>query len=140
MLRALSRSLKRPSPTLCRLEVELRSERGQRTVRADQIVLAAGAVETARLLLLSGLGNDWVGRCLQGHTYILAFGHVDTDKPLSDGIGPGLTIATREHCHHNDGIVGGGMLADEYSGIAGAALGDGVVVPARAPAGGRGCW
>ena len=95
-------------------EVDLRSERGQRTVRADRIVLAAGAVETARLLLLSGLGNDWVGRCLQGHTYILAYGHVDTDEPLSDGIGPGLTIATREHCHHNDGIVGGGMLADEY--------------------------
>lgn len=94
-------------------EVELRSERGQRTVRADRIVLAAGAVETARLLMLSGLGNDWVGQCLQGHTYVLAHGHVDTDEPLSDGIGPGLAMSTREHCHHNEGIVGGGMIADE---------------------------
>ena len=96
-------------------EVELRSEQGQRTVRADRIVLAAGAVETARLLMLSGLGNNWVGRCLQGHTYVLAHGHVDTDEPLSDGIGPGLAMSTREHCHHNDGIVGGGMIADEYA-------------------------
>ena len=96
-------------------EVELRSEHGQRTVRADRIVVAAGAVETARLLMLSGLGNDWVGQCLQGHTYVLAHGHVDTDEPLSDGVGPGLAMATREHCHHNDGIIGGGMIADEYA-------------------------
>ena len=45
----------------------------------------------------------------------MAHGHVDTDEPLSDGVGPGLAMATREHCHQNDGIIGGGMIADEYA-------------------------
>ena len=94
--------------------VELVSEHGARTVRADRIVVAAGAVETARLLLLSELGNDWVGRCLQGHTYVRAVGHLDRASPRFDGDGPGPSVATRDHAHHNDGIVGGGMLADDF--------------------------
>src|SRR5581483_2805670 len=49
--------------------VAIASGAARRTVRAGRIVLAAGAVETPRLLLVSGLGNDWVGDCLQGHTY-----------------------------------------------------------------------
>lgn len=36
-------------------------------VRAGRVVLAAGALETARLLLAAGVGNDWVGRCYMCH-------------------------------------------------------------------------
>ena len=91
------------------------SDRLTRVVRADRIVVAAGAVETARLLLLSGLGNEWTGRCLQGHTYVRAHGHItDTAAPVGDGLGPGPAVATRDHGHHNDGVIGGGMLADDF--------------------------
>jgi choline dehydrogenase-like flavoprotein len=84
----------------------------RRTIRAGKIVLAGGAVETARLLRVSGLGNDWVGDCLQGHTYAGAFGQFA--ESVHDGLGPGVSIATHRFAHGNDGIVGGGMLANEF--------------------------
>lgn len=91
------------------------------TVRADQVVLAAGAIETARVLLASrsqreptGLGNghDQVGRHLQGHVYGGALGIFDED--VNDFVGPGPAIATNGFRHGNKGIVGGGMLANEF--------------------------
>ncbi|WP_061963323.1 GMC family oxidoreductase [Demequina aurantiaca] len=90
-------------------------------VRADQVVLAAGAIETARLLLASrserepggqGNGHDQVGRHLQGHVYGGALGIFDDD--VNDFVGPGPAIATNDFRHGNDGIVGGGMLANEF--------------------------
>jgi choline dehydrogenase-like flavoprotein len=93
----------------------------RREVAAGQVVLAAGAVETARLLLNSatdsqpdGLGNgtDQVGRYLQGHLYGGATGLFDTE--VVDLAGPGPAIATLEFQHGNAGIVGGGMLANEF--------------------------
>ncbi len=92
-----------------------------RTVRAKAVVLSAGAIETARLLLMSrsahhpaGLGNahDQVGRNLQGHYYAAAWGAFDED--LYDPRGPGVTIATVDYNHGNEGIIGGGMLADDF--------------------------
>ncbi|MET9607853.1 GMC family oxidoreductase [Streptomyces sp. NPDC006512] len=46
------------------------------TVHADVVVLAAHAIENARLLLLSGLGNrsDLVGRNLMDHPVLLTWG------------------------------------------------------------------
>ena len=95
---------------------------GQRVeARAEVVVLAAGATETPRLLLLSaspahpaGLGNahDQVGRHLQGHYYPGASGIFP--HPIYDGVGPGVDTATVRFNHGNDGIVGGGMLADEF--------------------------
>lgn len=94
----------------------------RRRVRARTVVLAAGAIETARLLLLSanarepaGLGNahDQVGRHLQGHIYPTAIGLFD--DPVYDPRGPGVTIATTAFNHGNDSIVGGGMLADDFT-------------------------
>ncbi len=91
------------------------------TATSEVVVAAAGAIETARLLLLSrssahpqGLGNgsDQVGRNLQGHFYAGAVGW--TADPVWDGIGPGATTATIRFSHGNDGIVGGGMLADDF--------------------------
>ncbi|MGJ6979224.1 GMC family oxidoreductase [Aestuariimicrobium soli] len=93
----------------------------RRHVRAGRVVLAAGAVESARLLLLSahegeptGLGNgtDQVGRHLQAHVYPGAVGL--TDDIIQEGLGPGPTVAVSGFRHGNPGIVGGGMLANDF--------------------------
>lgn len=93
----------------------------RREVRARAVVLACGAIETARLLLASssrhhprGLGNghDLVGRNLQGHFYPTAYGLFD--REVQDCRGPGVTIATQAYNHCNDGIIGGSMLADDF--------------------------
>ncbi len=95
--------------------------RRRRTVLADDVVVAAGAVESARLLLASrsaqepnGLGNahDQVGRHLQGHLYAGALGIFDDE--VDDLVGPGPSISTHEFRHRNDGVAGGGMLANEF--------------------------
>ncbi|HVY51620.1 MAG TPA: GMC family oxidoreductase, partial [Devosia sp.] len=93
----------------------------RRSARARAVVLCAGAIESARLLLLSasrhhpnGLGNarDQVGRNLQGHYYAGAWGQFEDE--VYDPRGPGVTIATCDFNHGNDGIIGGGMLADDF--------------------------
>lgn len=91
------------------------------SVRAKIVICAAGAIESARLLLGSasaqephGLGNngDGVGRHLQGHVYTGALGV--TEEIVWDNQGPGPTIATNRWNHGNEGLVGGGMLADDF--------------------------
>lgn len=93
----------------------------EHNVRAKAVVLAGGAIETARLLLNSpserepaGLGNnhDQVGRNLQGHVYATAYGLFD--DVVHGSAGPGVSIATTRYNHGNPGIVGGGMLADDF--------------------------
>lgn len=86
----------------------------RRVATARAVVLAAGAIESARLLLISGLGNghDQVGRHLQGHAYPTAFGLFD--DPVAPIRGPGVSIATRAFSHGNPGIIGGGVLADDF--------------------------
>lgn len=94
----------------------------RRQIRARHVVVAAGAIESARLLLNSasdaephGIGNrnDQVGRNLQGHVYSGAYGLFD--DPVQDGLGPGVSIGTCRFAHGNgDGIIGGGMLANEF--------------------------
>lgn len=80
--------------------------------RAPVVVAAGGAIETARLLLLSGVQNDALGRNLQGHYYHGASGLFP--DPVWDGVGPGASVATTRFNHGNDGVVGGGMLADDF--------------------------
>ncbi|GAA3879008.1 GMC family oxidoreductase [Streptomyces sedi] len=93
----------------------------RRQVRARAFLLGAGAIETARLLLNSpsarepgGLGNnhDQVGRHLQGHGY--AGAHALFDEVVQDCVGPGPSIACNDFRHHNPGVVGGGMLANDF--------------------------
>ena len=90
-------------------------------VRAERVVLAAGAIETARLLLNSGtvhepagMGNnqDQVGRNLQSHVYAGAIGLFD--DVVQDCEGPGPCIATNDFRHGNEGIIGGGMIANDF--------------------------
>lgn len=92
-----------------------------RTIRAERVVLAAGAIESARLLLLSahegepeGIGNasDQVGRHLQAHLYPGAVGL--TGDVVQDGVGPGPTVSIQNFRHDNPGIIGGGMLANDF--------------------------
>ena len=96
-------------------------ETRRQTARAKTVIVSAGAIESARLLLNShsplhpaGLGNEYdqVGRNLQGHLYPRAYGISPTK--VFDGVGPGVTIATTQFNHDNPGIVGGGMLADDF--------------------------
>ena len=91
------------------------------TAQAKVVIVSGGAIESARLLLNSrsshhphGLGNEHeqVGRNLQGHLYPRAYGISPTS--VFDGVGPGVTIATTQFNHDNDGIIGGGMLADDF--------------------------
>jgi choline dehydrogenase-like flavoprotein len=93
----------------------------RRSVRAGYVLLAGGAVETARLLLNSGsdaepagLGNgrDLVGRHLQAHIYAGAVGVFD--EVVQDSGGPGPAVATNDFRHHNPGITGGGMIASDF--------------------------
>jgi choline dehydrogenase-like flavoprotein len=95
--------------------------RWRQVVGAADVVVSAGATESARLLLSSasdrepaGLGNnhDQVGRHLQGHLYAGAVGVFD--DPVNDFVGPGPSIATNDFRHHNPGLVGGGMIANEF--------------------------
>jgi choline dehydrogenase-like flavoprotein len=88
---------------------------------ADVVIVSAGATESARLLLLStsrlhphGLGNrhDWVGRNLNGHTYTGAVGFFE--REVYDDLGPGACISICDFNHSTPGLVGGGMLANEF--------------------------
>jgi choline dehydrogenase-like flavoprotein len=85
---------------------------GRATVRARAFVLAAGGIETPRLLLASGLGNDWVGRCFMEHPHarggrivraaawplLKAFGrrHRVGGEDLAALIAPGEALQRRE--------------------------------------------
>ncbi|PWW05078.1 choline dehydrogenase-like flavoprotein [Paenibacillus cellulosilyticus] len=95
----------------------------RRQVRAGHVVVAAGAIESARLLLGSatdeepdGIGNrsGQVGRHLQGHVYAGAYGLFD--EVVQDGLGPGVSIATFRFDHSGEqGVIGGGLLANEFT-------------------------
>ncbi|MCU1526869.1 MAG: oxidoreductase [Frondihabitans sp.] len=90
-------------------------------VDAAEVVVAAGAIESARLLLNSrsdrepnGIGNntEQVGRHLQGHVYGGATAVFD--DVVEELIGPGPSIATTDFRHGNPGLTGGGMIANEF--------------------------
>ena len=79
-------------------------------VYADFVIVAAGAVETPRLLLASGLGNDQMGRHLHDHRFVTVMSTID--RPAKDFLGPGHSIATRDHEHGTSIPWGGGVLVD----------------------------
>lgn len=80
------------------------------TVEADVIVVSAGAVETPRLLLASGIGNDSLGRNLHDHRFVTVLSRVD--EPVKPFIGPGHSVATLDHVHASTIPWGGGVIVD----------------------------
>jgi choline dehydrogenase-like flavoprotein len=66
------------------------------------------------VLLASNVGtaHDQVGRYLQGHLYAGAVGVFD--DVVQDCKGPGPSISTTDYRHHNDGVLGGAILANEF--------------------------
>jgi choline dehydrogenase-like flavoprotein len=79
-------------------------------VRADRIVVAAGTIETARLLLASGIGNDWVGRNHMTHGVALAMAGSNPD--IKETVGPGHSVATIDFVHADPRGWGGGVIFD----------------------------
>lgn len=82
-------------------------------VTADVIVVSAGAVESPRLLLASGIGNEHMGRYLHDHRFVTVLSDVDT--PVKPFIGPGHSVATLDHVHASTIPWGGGVLVDLMS-------------------------
>lgn len=82
----------------------------ERRVRAHKFVVSAGPIETPRLLLASGLGNDWVGRNHHSHGVGLV---VDLTGPSPKNyVGPGHSVATSDWLHRDCLAWGGGILVD----------------------------
>jgi choline dehydrogenase-like flavoprotein len=82
----------------------------ERTVRCERVVVSAGAVETPRLLLVSGLGNAAVGTNLHNHSFSLLYGN--GAEPVNPFVGPGHSIATLDFVHRDGEAWGGGVLFD----------------------------
>lgn len=81
----------------------------ERVVRAERIVVASGAIETARLLLASGLGNDWVGR--NHHTHGIAVATALSGAKRGNR-GPGHSVASVDWVHRDGMAWGGGVIVD----------------------------
>lgn len=82
-------------------------------IDAEVIVVSAGAVETPRLLLASGIGNDHLGRHLHDHRFVTMLSTVD--EPVKPFVGPGHSVATLDHVHAESIPWGGGVLVDLMS-------------------------
>jgi choline dehydrogenase-like flavoprotein len=67
-------------------------------------------VETPRLLLASGLGNDQVGKNLQSHVISSAVG--SSPVPVPTFSGPGQSVGTLDFAHAGGAPYGGGALFD----------------------------
>jgi choline dehydrogenase-like flavoprotein len=85
----------------------------ERALTADRVVVAAGAVETPRLLMASGLGNDCLGRFLHGHEASWVMGIAP--QPVGRSRSPGHSIATLDYVHDGRAPIGGGVLFDMFS-------------------------
>jgi choline dehydrogenase-like flavoprotein len=54
-----------------------------------------------------------VGRNYQGHSYTGAYGLFGED--IKNYAGPGATFGLCDFNHHNEGIIGGGLIANEFN-------------------------
>jgi choline dehydrogenase-like flavoprotein len=80
------------------------------SVRCGRVVVSAGAVETPRLLIASGLGGPAIGANLHNHSFALLYGN--GRDPINPYVGPGHSVATLEFVHRDGEAWGGGVLFD----------------------------
>jgi choline dehydrogenase-like flavoprotein len=90
--------------------LEINGEIVRKTVSASVIVVCAGAIETPRLLKVSGLGNEWVGRNYHSHGFAAA---IALEAPrVKTWDGPGHSVGSLQWLHNNKQAWGGGVLFD----------------------------
>lgn len=82
------------------------------TIGLNHLVLAAGAIESPRLLMTSGIGNENVGRHLHAHTVARLAGLGERGPRIFRG--PGHSIATLDFAHDGE-CLGGGLLFDCFA-------------------------
>lgn len=82
----------------------------EQVVSCDNVVVTSGAVETPRVLLVSGLGNEWVGANLHAHGGGMALGL--GPEPIQRMTGPGHNVATLDFVHRDGEAWGGGLVCD----------------------------
>ncbi|HWI30572.1 MAG TPA: GMC family oxidoreductase [Microbacterium sp.] len=87
------------------------ADAGEREIACGRVVVCAGAVETPRLLLASGIGNDHVGRHAHSHAIVSVLADGGPEG-LGDFSGPGHTTATLRFVHGGGAPFGGGVLFD----------------------------
>jgi choline dehydrogenase-like flavoprotein len=100
----------RGTATGVRIVVETIDGPRETSVRAATVVVSAGALETPRLVLVSGLGNDWVGR--NHHSHGVAIAQAAAGPSPKSFVGPGHSVATVDWVHRNGEAWGGGVLFD----------------------------
>lgn len=92
------------------IEIVWRANGTRRIIESDIVIVSAGAVETPRLILASGLGNDIVGKNLQGHIISSSVGF--SPIPIPTFSGPGQSVGTLDFAHAGGAPFGGGALFD----------------------------
>jgi choline dehydrogenase-like flavoprotein len=113
LLSAQAVSIEQEAPAgAVRVRMVIETDTGpvERLVRARKVVLAAGAIESARLLLVSGLGNDWVGR--NHHSHGLAGATALSGVSRTSYQGPGHSVASVDWVHRDGQAWGGGVIFD----------------------------
>ena len=79
-------------------------------IKAEKIIVSAGAIESPRLLLASGLGNSWVGRNHHSHGIVTSI--PTKNAPQHVVTGPGHSVASIDYVHRNGEAYGGGVIFD----------------------------
>lgn len=99
-------------------DIRVRSRENEWTVHARVLVLATGGIETPRLLLLSGMGNDVVGRYYMDHpkgktgmveTY-QPFGIIDWWKVPHEGGVYSVGLRLKDHVQRQNHLLNSHVL------------------------------
>lgn len=82
---------------------------GEHSQPAEVVVLAGAAVQNARLLLASGMGNASVGRYFNGHSIANAHGLFDAETECHRGLTAGTLMSQDGYGKSRDGLALGSI-------------------------------